>query len=175
MICWWILWLAGVFVYFRYFLYEDDFYDSHEEVLELFEANTEDFENMVKLLEETDVIGKLNERWYLGEENFFQPSGNCLTYPLSQLNNSGFVTEAQLKELVAFFKKYRLESIDSDYFGGYDVKDYTFFFWADTYNVYIIYIDSEEDMSEKIMKRFDFIETASRISGQWYFALIGEI
>jgi len=147
-------------------------YDSHEEVLELFEANTEDFENMVKLLEETDVIGKLNERWYLGEENFFQFSGNCLSSPLPQLNNSGFVTKAQLKELVAFFKKYGLGSVDSHSFGGYDVKDYTFFFWAKTYDVYIIYIDSEEDMSEEIMKRYDYIKSASRISEQWYFALI---
>ena len=171
MICWWILLFSGVFVYFRYF-YEDDFYDSHEEVLELFEANTEDFENMVKLLEETNVIGKLEKRWYLCEENFFQPSGNCLTNPLSQLNNSGFVTKAQLKELVTFFKKYRVENIDSHSFGGYDVKDYTFFFWANTYNVYIIYIDSEEDMSEEIMKRHDYIKSASRISEQWYFALI---
>jgi len=159
-------------IYTTHFSYDDVRYESHEVVLELFEANTEDFENMVKLLDETDVLAKLYERWLLCEENFWQPSGNGLSNPLSQLKHSGFVTKEQLDVIVAFFEEHRPDDID--YVGLYEpnVPGYMFHFWTNTYDVYIIYIDSKEDMSEEIMKRYDYIKSASRISEQWYFALI---
>ena len=162
-------------IYITHFSYHDVRYESHEVVFELFESNTEDFENMVKLLDETDVLAKLAERWLLCEENFWQPEGNTFCNPLSQLKYSGFVTKEQLDEMVAFFEKYRPDNINYVGLNKPNAPGYRFHFWTKTYDVYIMNIESDEDMSEEIMKRYDYIKTASRISGQWYFALLGKI
>ena len=158
-------------VCYRYFSYHAIRYESHEEVVELFKNNTEDFENMVKLLEETDVINKLGLRWYLGQERFTHPAGNSLSHPWEQLTHSGFVSNAQLEELADFFEKFGVDHIDNYTLGNYNETNYLFFFWTETYNVYIMYIASEEDMSNKIAERYSSNDNASRVSDHWYYAL----
>lgn len=164
-----IIWFAAVVVYVRCFMYDSVMYESHEVVLEIFESNTEDFENTVKLLEETDVLNKLGRRWYFGEEKFWQLSGNSLTHPSDQLRNSGFVTKEQLEELVDFFKKTGVKDIDYD--SLIDESVYTFGFTSKTHYVYLMYTYSDNDISKEITSRFSYMKNVSRLSDHWYCVL----
>ena len=169
LLCGVIIWLVAEIVYVRCFMYHSVMYNSHEEVLELFKNNTDDFDNIVKLLEETDVINELGYRWYLGEENFLQPSGNSLCDPSRQLKNSGFVTKEQLKELVAFFEKSGVDVID--YHSLINEAVYVFGFNSKTHYMYLMYTDSDNDISKEIPSRLYFRGDVSQLSDHWYCVL----
>ena len=152
-------------IHIRFFYYQGKIYETNEEIVKMFKTNREDFDNMVDLLKETDVIAKLNER-YLTQKKITYPTGDSLSNPYEQLLYSGFVSSDQFKEMVDFFEKYRLYNIDFEWLG--QVTFYMFFFNSKQGGLYLIYSDNEQDISKDIMSRYSFIKPVSRLYKHWY-------
>ncbi len=147
-----VLFVTGLIIYIKFFTYTYITYECNEEIFELFKENTDDFDNFVNLLKETNVLAELKQRWLKGEETFMQPQGNHLGDPSMQLKNSGFVTKEQLEEIIVFFEKYRPSSVSVRSY--IDAPVYSFTFFSNTHCVALKYIDgADEDETELTIKR----------------------
>ena len=165
-ICVPIIFFVADVIYIRYIEFSPIVFETNEEIVEMFEANVEDFDKMVELIEETGVVWKLNVR-YLTQKKITFPTGDALSNPKRQLKGSGFVTKAQLKEIIEFFEKYNVHYISSSVRGE---PHYDFEFFSKTHCVSFLYVDSnEENITEIMTKAYeDFGYHIFQISEHWY-------
>ena len=163
-----IYYLFQIFHIRRYSIRKND------EILDLFNENTEDFNNFVNLLKETDVLDKLKQRWYFMQEHFTQPPGDTLNDPSRQLKNSGFVTKEQLKTVQDFFEKYNPHHV---YVTNYFATCYEFNFFSKENCVNLVYIDSDDDeeIEDSIEHMEHFGHDVFHLSGSWYCELIDKL
>lgn len=170
-----LLYVVAGFIYLEHIDYDSIIYENNEQILTLFKENVSDFENMVKLLKETEVLDELCKRWLRDEESFIQPQGNNLSEPYVQLKNSGFVTKEQLEEIIGFFEKYGPEYVDVYCYG--DAPAYLFDFFSKTHLLTMTYIDSTDEYEKELtIKRiYDFHDNDCEIieaEGQWIVQIV---
>lgn len=162
-----LLYATAVIIHISYFSYNPKVYQSSEEIIDLFNDNVSDFDEMIEILKETDVLVKLHTR-YLTQEKITYPTGDSMSDPEVQLKRSGFVTDSQLDQIVAFFEKYNVDSLNDSYFFA---TIYSFSFCSKTHSVMIYYVDSEDELA--IARGLDYWRNLFggdifHLEGNWY-------
>ena len=164
-----LMYAVTAIIHIRYFSYIPKKYETSDEIITLFSENVSDFDEMVEIIKETDVLIKLHTR-YLTQQKVTYPTGDTMSDPEVQLKHSGFVTDSQMEQIVDFFEKYNVYHLsDSFYFSTV----YMFSFFSETHSVQIMYIDSQDALV--IENELDYWRSFDRdifhLDGKWYCAI----
>ena len=158
-----IVFVISSYLNFRKFEYNCINYKNVEEVITIFENNRADFDMFVKILNETEVIEKLEKR-YLAQKKITYPTGDSMSNPKKQLCNFDVVSKDQYDYICGFYDKY----------GPYttDIYDNCYEITFITEENHVVVCRIAEDLGNSNSHFFSTQEKMIDLRNGWYYKII---